>query len=94
MSTKFSRMVATKKETLTEAFIANGYTKDRWGHLKRDAQSKDGKTRTYRIVFKPRVIRREVRCGDDWVMLASATWKDAEVVDGKVKGFKRNTFLF
>jgi hypothetical protein len=94
MATKFSRMVATKKEILTEAFIAIGYTKDRWGHLKRDAQSNDGKIRTYRIVFKPRVIRREVRCDDDWIMLASATWKDAEVVDGKVKGFKRNTFLF
>lgn len=96
MATKFSRLVAEKKEVLHDALLALGYSKDRWGHYKKDAKCKDGKTRTYRFIFKPRVIRREIRSqSGEWIMLSSATWGNVGVnAEGKLTGFQRNSYLF
>lgn len=75
--TKYQKMVSKIKAEIKEVFKENRWEENRWGHLILQEEEK-----TFRIRFRPRVVRHEVKTSSgDWKRIGSAKYEDLSVVE-------------
>ena len=71
------------REAVAALLTAQGWKKDNYGNFKKE-QAGD----QYRYKFEDNVLRYETKIGDYWSRVKSGYWKDLEIVDEKIVGWK------
>jgi hypothetical protein len=76
----------TKVRELEAWAVQHGWTKDRYGNMKKEERG-----RQYRLKFQATSLRHEVRTeSGDWVRIGSAYLKDISInSEGRLVGLKR-----
>lgn len=71
------------QEEVAQFLLNKGYRKDKWHNYK-----KQGSTNVYRYKFAANVLRYETKIKDRWMLIRSGFWKNLQIENGKIKGWK------
>lgn len=86
MATKYQKMVEEVKVKFINVLEKKGWKEDRWGHM----TLQEGE-QTFRMRFRPRVIRHEIRTSlGQWKRIGSVKYEDLVITEEmEFSGFRK-----